>query len=188
MDSVLSTDDWDRLGYLDWPNRQPPDLTYPINAVFKKDRFWGCEEERYLIEPAIRLASAFLATPASMLFIYSIVYECKRLPSQFDIEGEPLYQFRLTEERDPKVLLPRIHRIWQETAAYSCFGPSRGEETSRMDEIALAETSEWNCEEAEPDYVGGPDLKGNKRYGFRPLIRYHEGYRYKANVALTQGG
>ena len=120
MASVLSTDDWDRLGYSDWPNRQPPDLTYPINPIFKKERFWGCEEEWYLIEPALRLASAFLATPTSMLFIYSCVYECKRLPSQSDIESEPHYQFRLTEERDPKVLLPRAldpqegerHHVW----------------------------------------------------------------------------
>ena len=80
---------WKHLGFSDWPGRQPANLTNPINPTFKKklkgcQLFWGTDREYEMIKPALRLASAFLTTPASMLFIYSLVYECKRLPSQFD--------------------------------------------------------------------------------------------------------
>lgn len=121
--------DWEKLGYLDWPKRPQPDLQFPINPILKKIHhgrrmFYGLDEAYTLIEPAIRLASAYLASPQSMLFIYSMVYETQRMTDQINPStGKPHSRFRITAEGDPKVLLRRIHRVFQETALFNTWGP-----------------------------------------------------------------
>lgn len=158
--------DWHSLGYFDWPNRQQPDLKYPTNPMFEYDRFWGTDAEYTDIEPAIHLASAFLSSPPSIQFIYSLVYECKRLPNQFDFVGWSCYQFRRTTETDTKLIQSRIDQIFEETAFCCIWGPQ---------EIPINEAG--NCTPSNPldkcPYFvrEAPDLKGTGRLGRGSNIR-----------------
>lgn len=79
--------------------------------------FWGSDNDYGVIEPAIRMASVYLSSPRSLLFINSLVYETKRLSAQFHNSRGSNFQFQLTEDRDSKVILPRIYRIWFGLAA-----------------------------------------------------------------------
>ena len=115
---------WSNMGYPDWNNRQPADLNYPVNPIFNRFQgstqlFTSTHRDYRMIEPAVRLASAFLSSPASIRFIYSLVYERQRLPSKFDFKDGPCYQFRQTKETDPNVILPRVDVIFKATALHN---------------------------------------------------------------------
>lgn len=117
-DILLSREDCERLGYLDWPDRQPPDLNPPFihPILLEHNGFRGSKEEYALIEPAIRIATQLLFLPRTLLFVYSLVYECKELPIQFNFDGYPCRQFRMTEERDPDVYFEKAMHIYNEVA------------------------------------------------------------------------
>lgn len=117
----LSLADWARLGYIDWPDRQQPNLKETNHPMFHRSRFLGTDEEFLLISPAVRLASQLLYAPKSMLFIYSLVYECKMLPHEFDFQGLPCYEFRRTSEKNEPLIQARMDRIFGETGAHLIF-------------------------------------------------------------------
>lgn len=119
--NLPDTAGWARLGYVDWPNRPQPDLRDTDHPMFRKRRFIGTAEDYEMISPAIRLASHLLCWPKSMLFIYSLVYECKTLPSEFDHDGRPCFQFRRTLERDEHLIRKRVDRIFQEMGSHFTF-------------------------------------------------------------------
>lgn len=122
-----------RLGYFDWPTRQPSNLQKPLPTVFERKSFRGTNDEYAMIQPAIRLASALLSTTKSMLFIYSLVYECRKLPKQFDFNGNSCFQFCRTLEKDPKVLLPRLDRILRQFSSYHTWGPAHASWDSHLE-------------------------------------------------------
>lgn len=112
---------WDRIGYKDWPNRRQPDLKETNHPMFHRSRFLGTDEEFLLISPAVRLASQLLYAPKSMLFIYSLVYECKKLPSDFDYMGTCCFEFRRTAETNERLIQARVDRIFREMGSHSTF-------------------------------------------------------------------
>lgn len=117
-----------------------------------------------------------------MLFIHSLVYNCQKLPCQFDKDGRPCYQFRQAGETDPKIIIPRVHRIWREIACNSRWGPSRGSWTSHMTKVGAAAFCKPMEFEYEKTDIGkkrsmkGPDLQGTQKYGFSSQIFFHEKY------------
>ena len=97
---------WKHLGFSDWPGRRPADLKFPINPIFERTTqnrrlFSGIVRQYRLIERAPRLASAFFSTPSSTLYNNWLVYEIKRLPSQFDSKQLLLSFLTLMDGRWP---------------------------------------------------------------------------------------
>ena len=129
--------DWKTLGY-DYPPRNPT-LTTKIHPVLEKfhgsyQRFNGTDEEYEMIRPAIQLASNYLYSPKSCLFLYSLVY-AKRKPIatkfnfgsspiklenlEFKVTDLPCTEFRRLDEYCPM----RMYLIFEELALYNQFGP-----------------------------------------------------------------
>ena len=113
--------DWDRIGYNDWPSRRQPDLKDTNHPMFHRSRYMGNDEDYLLISPAVRLASHLLYAPKSMLFIYSLVYECKTLPKEFDHMGKACSEFRRTAETNEELIQARVDRIFSEMGSHFTF-------------------------------------------------------------------
>ncbi|MCJ1281621.1 hypothetical protein MMC26_000941 [Xylographa opegraphella] len=83
-----------------------PDIRGPINPIFRRLRWIGMTDWQWmLVEPVLRLASAFLETEASFVVLYSIINARKiRLPGPFSAEADkhmirrldPLTHYRRT--------------------------------------------------------------------------------------------
>ena len=118
--------DWENLGYLDTP--QPCNLTSRIHPIFTKIRgqekiraFTGSDEEYERILPAVRLASNYLYSPSSRVFICSIVHAEREPTGLKDIFSNPLFQF---DKLDPSLCSSdRIDQIWARLALHTEFGP-----------------------------------------------------------------
>ncbi|MCJ1431354.1 hypothetical protein MMC27_000705 [Xylographa pallens] len=53
---------------------QLPNLQYPINPIFRRERWVEITDRQWtLVEPVLRLASAFFETEASFIVLYSII-------------------------------------------------------------------------------------------------------------------
>lgn len=129
------TSDWGRLGYFDAP--QTPNLAASINPIFRKrygnlQLFKGTDEEYEMIEPAVRLASAYLYSPKSCAFLYSLVYaDRKVLPNTLNKYGSANREGFKTDEGvctefrvlgHSKVSAPRMRRLWREVACHNTWG------------------------------------------------------------------
>ena len=97
--------DWKTLGYDDPP--RIPNLTTKIHPVLaeyhaKSRRFEGANEEYEMIRPAIQLASNYLYSHKSCLFLYSLVFaDRKPISTKFNFGGTPVklgsLEFKVTD-------------------------------------------------------------------------------------------
>lgn len=162
---LWTDEDWDSLGYFDWPNREPPDIALAFEHPLLKQSsgFWGTDEEYALIQPAIKIASKLLMLPRTNLFIYSLVYECKPLPSQFDCDGLRCFQFRMTTKRDPDSYVNEVKRIWETLSCHNEWGPAPPSE----DRLSESGTHGFCGNDYHPGgaTAQGPDLKGDGMCG-----------------------
>lgn len=164
-DYLWTDEDWESLGYFDWPNREPPDLTVAFqHPVLKQSSgFWGTDEEYALIQPAIRIASRLLMLPRTNLFVYALVYECKPLPSQFNFDGRSCSQFRMSAERDSDLYVTEVTRIWRMLSSYNEWGPS-----PLSEDYMFEDGTQGFCDnEYHPGgaTAPGPDLRGDGMRG-----------------------
>lgn len=129
--------DWKTLGYDNPP--QAPNLTTKIHPIFenhptKHPGFRGTDEEYEMIRPAIQLASNYLYSPKSCLFLYSLVYaERKPIATKVSLGDSPMklenLEFKVkdlpcTEFRRLDSYCPRkMNHIWEQLALYNLFGP-----------------------------------------------------------------
>lgn len=134
--------DWDRIGYNDWPNRRQPDLKDTNHPMFHRSGFTGDDEDFSLISPAVRLASQLLYAPKSMLFIYSLVYECRTLPKEFDHMGRSCSEFRRTAETNEELIQARVDRIFNEMGSHFTFVSKKLLNLPRHHSISDAEKSQ----------------------------------------------
>lgn len=159
--------DWENLGFLDAP--QPSNLRGKINPVFEKFRgeektraFTGTDEDYERILPAIQLASKYLDSPSSRVFVCSLVYADRKLAPIEDENGvipfgkfDDAY-FRFTEfyKVDPSLCSSdKIDRIWEQLALHTEFGPRE------LDDIfTRGTTAPKRSEDGEED---GVDLRGS---------------------------
>ena len=164
-DYLWTDEDWESLGYFDWPNREPPDLTAAFqHPVMKQSSgFWGTDEEYALIQPAIKIASRLLMLPKTSLFVYALVYECKPLPSQFNFNGHPCFQFRMSAEKGSDLCVTEVTRIWETLSSYNEWGPSPPSE-----DYMFEDGTQGFCDN-EYHHGGatapGPDLRGDGMRG-----------------------
>ena len=118
--STFLEEDWARLGYLDPPSSQEYGLglTLPKLPIFHHKHhsrplvghvIWSqytdtqyeklCSE----LDPALRLASAMLQTPASLDLIYKIIYGPRRFPRErMDYEGQPVFEIESVESNETR--------------------------------------------------------------------------------------
>ena len=89
--------------------------------MFHRSRYMGEDEDFLLISPAVRLASQLLYAPKSMLFIYSLVYERRTLPKEFDHMGRACYESRRTAETNEELTQARVDRIFSEMGSHFTF-------------------------------------------------------------------
>ena len=158
---LWTDEDWESLGYFDWPNREPPNLTMAFqHPVLKKSSgFWGTDEEYALIQPAIKIASRLLMLPRTSLFVYALVYECKPLPSQFNFNGHPCSQFRMSAERDSDLYVTEVTRIWRKLSSYNEWGPSPPSMDHRFENGTAGICGHGG------NKARGPDLRGDGMHG-----------------------
>ena len=84
FDEPFTLEEWLNLGYLEDVNARPNNLTYPIHPAldFRK---WALTSppltasDREVMEPALRLASALLMSPASITFMHTLIYDRREL-------------------------------------------------------------------------------------------------------------
>ncbi|MCJ1387645.1 hypothetical protein MMC18_000488 [Xylographa bjoerkii] len=70
----ITVDELKRCGHWDLDNPTPNDLTYEIHTLLRRERWQDLEDEDWeIIEPALRLTSAFLDSEASFVFFYSLI-------------------------------------------------------------------------------------------------------------------
>ena len=180
LNSCLSKEDWNLLGYNDWPGRQQTSLSrntsilsHHNNDIFRHANFLGTTEEYVLIQPAIRLASALLATPASIRFIVPLVWEQKRLPRQFDFNDKPTFQFRRSKETDVGALMDRFLTIFGQLATNTSYGPAPPGCREDFEDFDLHGKCTIKDAPEGSNFHRGPDLKGTKRHGHQTMIWFN---------------
>ena len=131
------------LGYLDPPKRC--NLTGRIHPVLSKFRgpktiraFTGSDSEYERIIPALRLASNYLSSPGSRVFICSLVYAERKVTGLKDIRGFPLLQFEKLDSR--LCSRDRVSRIWTQLALHTEFGPREMNNARDFDVIGMTST------------------------------------------------
>ncbi|MCJ1430885.1 hypothetical protein MMC27_000235 [Xylographa pallens] len=63
-----------KCGHWDLDNPAPNGMTYEIHTLLRRERWQDLEDEDWkIIEPALRLTSAFLDSKASFVFFYSLI-------------------------------------------------------------------------------------------------------------------
>ena len=175
------TYDWVNLGYSDFP--QMPNLTNNIHPIFKATKFDGSRAEYEMIEPAIRLASNYLNSANSSIFVHSLVYgERKPVPSRCNIGGQT---FRANGKvvkvgggactdvkRTEKFSIDKINHIWRQIALHSRFGPK-----------SKAGCNGY-CAHIDKD---GADVRGNGCHGQATFIAFHRKFLVDIYALLASG-
>ena len=118
--STFLEEDWARLGYLDPPGSQEYGLglTLPKLAIFHHkhhsrpivghviwSQYSDTQYEKLCAEldPALRLASAMLQSPASLDLVYKIIYGPRRFPRErMDYEGQPVFEIEYIETNETR--------------------------------------------------------------------------------------
>ena len=118
--STFLEEDWARLGYLDPPSSQEYGLglTVPKLPIFHHKhharplighviwpQYTDTQYEKLCAEldPALRLASAMLQSPASLDLIYKIIYGPRRFPRErMDYEGQPCFEIECIETNETR--------------------------------------------------------------------------------------
>ena len=125
-------DNWANLGYDDLP--QPPNLTENVHPLLKATKFDGSKEAYEAMKPAIQLASNYLYSPNSCMFVYSVVYgQRKAVASTHNIGG---HSFK-AGGKEVKVggrpcadvvktidfSMDKVSHVWRQIALHCRFGP-----------------------------------------------------------------
>ncbi len=118
--STFIEEDWARLGYLDPPSSQEYGLglTLPKLPIFHHkhhsrptvghviwSQYTDTQYEKLCAEldPALRLASAMLQSPASLDLVYNIIYGPRRFPRErMDYEGQPVFEIECIETNETR--------------------------------------------------------------------------------------
>lgn len=118
--STFLEEDWARLGYLDPPSSQDYrlGLTFPKLPIFHHkhhsrptvghviwSQYSDAQYEKLCAEldPALRLASAMLQSPASLDLVYKIIYGPRRFPRErMDYEGQPVFEIECIETNETR--------------------------------------------------------------------------------------
>ena len=118
--STFIEEDWARLGYLDPPSSQEYGLglTLPKLPIFHHkhhsrpivghviwSQYSDTQYEKLCAEldPALRLASAMLQSPASLDLVYKIIYGPRRFPRErMDYEGQTVLEIECTETNETR--------------------------------------------------------------------------------------
>ena len=118
--STFSEEDWARLGYLDPPSSQEYGLglTLPKLPIFHHkhhsrpivghviwSQYTDIQYEKLCAEldPALRLASAMLQSPASLDLIYKIIHGPRRFPREpLEYEGQPVFEIEWIETNETR--------------------------------------------------------------------------------------
>ena len=162
--------EWVSLGYSDFPKQ--PNLTNDIHPIFRATKFNGSQAEYEVIEPAIRLASNYLNSPNSSIFVNSLVYgERKPVPSRCNIGGQKFVAngkvvkiggAACTDvKRSENFSVDKIDYIWRQIALHCRFGP-----LSRRG-------CNGYCAHIDRD---GADVRGNGCHGPATFIAFHRKY------------
>ncbi|MCJ1404469.1 hypothetical protein MMC11_007695 [Xylographa trunciseda] len=71
---AITVEELKESGHWDLDNPAPNDLTYELHTLLRRERWQDLKNEDWkLIEPALRLTSAFLDSEASFVFFYSLI-------------------------------------------------------------------------------------------------------------------
>ncbi|MCJ1270156.1 hypothetical protein MMC22_010052 [Lobaria immixta] len=114
--------EWERLGYMNLPTLRPNNLAREISPVFRymdeqdKIRWTRLERKGYqVIEPACRLASAMIESPASLALLHALMYSPRtEITSLSQRAGYPCYTFSrssaslIPDSEDPRLALKRL--------------------------------------------------------------------------------
>ena len=129
--STFTEEDWARLGYLDPPSSQEYGLgltlsklplfhhrhhSRPLVGHVIWPQYSDAQYEKLCAEldPALRLASAMLQSPASLDLIYKIIYAPRRFPGErIDYEGQAVLEIECTGTNETRRNMAKksLHRL-----------------------------------------------------------------------------
>ena len=155
------------LVYLDPPKRC--NLTSRIHPVLSKFRgpkkiraFTGSDEQYARILQALRLASNYLSSPGSRVFICSLVYAERKATGLKDMRGFPLLQFDKLGSR--LCSSDRVNQIWTQLALHTEFGPRKMNDSRDFDVVGMTSAR------IDDD---GVDLRGDGNMGWASKISFN---------------
>lgn len=167
---LRSSEDWRRLGYGGIPGACRNTLTYKIHALFR-----GLHSTYPIIEPVLRLASAILESPASMAFLYTILYSHRerddQLSNQFNGECTVLWPLRGSET----VIRDKVSRALDKYSGFHEFLISTPPPNDDWDGVTTK--TDIDC-----------CITDDGRHGLGALTRIKTAYVTKLAQLHTEGG